>query len=170
MTNITTGEEHYNWKGGKYINQYGHVMIRSDTKLHDKHQGYIQEHKDVMQKHLGRELTKDECIIHINGNVQDNRLENLKLVTRSEEISIINKKDMSKRFCYLCGSYSTYQRKDNGRFTWYYINVEGKIGGIRDEEKIIGYVCVNCYAKSKRKSKNKYKNHWHKQANLHNVL
>lgn len=164
------GEQHYNWKGGKYLNEYGHIMVRSDVKLLDKHQGYITEHKDIMQKFLKRELTSDECIIHINGNVQDNRIENLKLVSRSEQLSIVNTKNMDDRFCYVCGSFRTYQRKDNGKFTWYYIDKEGKIGGIHDEQNIIGYVCVSCYARHRRKSKNPYKNHWHKQANLHNVL
>jgi hypothetical protein len=44
----------------------------------------ILQHRYVMEKHLGRRLRPDEHIHHRNGIRDDNRLENLQVVTRSE--------------------------------------------------------------------------------------
>jgi hypothetical protein len=46
--------------------------------------GWVRQHRAVMERHLGRTLNDDEIVHHINGNKQDNQLENLEIMLHGE--------------------------------------------------------------------------------------
>ncbi len=62
---------------------YWFVWVGFDHPNHDK-QGRMLEHRFVMEKKLGRYLQASEIVHHINGKLDDNRSENLELMTHSD--------------------------------------------------------------------------------------
>lgn len=91
-----TGKDSAHWKGGVLYNHNGYRMIWSPEHPNCDKDGYIREHRLVMEKHLGRYLDKREVIHHINGNKTDNRLENLKLLANQSEHAKIDSWHLKK--------------------------------------------------------------------------
>lgn len=65
------------------ILHHGYYMLYLPTHKHASNQGYVREHRVVMEKQLGRTLEKDEIVHHINGITTDNQIENLALMSQS---------------------------------------------------------------------------------------
>lgn len=86
-----TGEHSKTWKGGR-MNCEGYTRLLIEIGPAK----YEAEHRLVMEKHLGRKLESKEIVHHINGDKTDNRIENLKLVSRGEHIKIHRKKGDDK--------------------------------------------------------------------------
>ncbi len=77
------GEKHQFWNGGK-THAHGYVLVLAKHPKADMY-GKVREHVLVIEKQLGRYLTKDEKVHHINGIKDDNRLENLQLFPSQSE-------------------------------------------------------------------------------------
>ena len=91
-----SGAQNSNWAGKQMMDPRGYALLRlcllapSDHALAVAMVGsysYVREHRLVMAHHLGRPLTKDEIVHHRNGIKNDNRLPNLRLLTRQTHTS-----------------------------------------------------------------------------------
>lgn len=128
---------HYNYKG-RIKNGGGYIMIWSPNHPNNNN-GYMFEHRLIMEKHIGRYLENNEFIHHINGIKDDNRIENMEIVSSSQHTTYHNYIDMSDRKCLFCNSDKTSIDKRKNRPIW-----------SRFEN---GYLCVKCYRKKYNKTK-----------------
>lgn len=76
-------EEHgTNWKGGRI--KYGeYIAVYDPSHPRAMKNGYVPEHRLVMEKILGRYLEPFEVVHHIDGDKRNNCAENLVVVTKS---------------------------------------------------------------------------------------
>ncbi len=77
------GSNHPNWKGGRRRNQEGYISIYSPSHPCKGPLQQVYEHRLVMEKNIGRYLGSEEVVHHKNGIKDDNRIENLELVSIS---------------------------------------------------------------------------------------
>ena len=74
---LQIGPTSFGWKGGKYMDSDGYVMIYSPDHPRKTRGGYVAEHILVAEKSVGRFLTKEEEVHHANEIKDDNSPANL---------------------------------------------------------------------------------------------
>ena len=81
-------ENNLHWKGGKQFSGNGYIyLLKRDHPNCDK-RGRFLEHRYIMEQKIGRYLLPKEEVDHINGIRNDNRIENLQIVTHAENIRL----------------------------------------------------------------------------------
>lgn len=135
-----SGEKCIFWRGGKRTTMQGYIQILKKDHPRATKGGYIYEHRLVYEQHHNVCLLSWTEIDHINGIKDDNRIENLRAMSKSEHMRrhmIGNKynpkKDMSNRICKVCNSNKTYVDK-KGYSRW-------------KGNEVDGYKCNKCHMK-----------------------
>ena len=93
------GEKNSNWKGGKIKRPpWGYIYIRDFRHPNRSKDNYVAEHRLVMEQFLGRYLTLEEQVHHKNKVKDDNRIENLELVIKTNHYGELQCPHCNKTF------------------------------------------------------------------------
>ncbi len=90
------GTEHPNWKGGRRIVD-GYMYIYHPFHPNSTKQGYVCEHRLIMEKKLKRYLRKDEVVHHKDNNPLNNNIDNLILVENQGEHNRFHVKERNQK-------------------------------------------------------------------------
>jgi hypothetical protein len=89
---VMRGENNPQWRGGTWIDKRSGYRFVLTARLNRADRSLlpipaprdVPEHRLIMARTLGRWLTKEEHVHHINGNKTDNRPENLRIMNWTE--------------------------------------------------------------------------------------
>jgi hypothetical protein len=82
------GEDASRWRGGKIMTGGGHIYRYAPDHPKANLNGYVMEHRLILEESLGRELRWDEVVHHKNGIKTDNRAENLEVMSVTDHRKI----------------------------------------------------------------------------------
>ncbi len=73
-----------NWRGGEMTHK--DYVLAWAPKHPNQVKGYVPKHRLVMERKIGRFLTREEVVHHKNHDRSDNRLRNLELMSRKDHL------------------------------------------------------------------------------------
>lgn len=126
------------WRGGIYTHTEGYKMLMKPDHPFADARCYVMEHRLIMEKHLGRYLSRNELVHHIDENIQNNDISNLQIMTPAEHTRHHFSKDMNNIHCVRCGADTTYMDKKRITHGLWYHNSDGE------------YICGKCYGHHSR--------------------
>lgn len=78
-------ERNHFWNGGRTVDKAGYILVKAPGHPHKNYQGYVREHRLVMEQKLGRYLEPGEVVDHIDGDTSNNDPSNLRLFASNAE-------------------------------------------------------------------------------------
>jgi hypothetical protein len=81
------GEKNGRWTGGQIEDGHGRILVYSPNHPYPNRFGtHVYRYRLVMEQKLERFLLPNEIVHHLNGDVSDDRLENLFVMSQSDHI------------------------------------------------------------------------------------
>ena len=89
-SHANTGQRNPNWRGGFHVDpREGRNRVYTEPN-----QPSVYGYRLIAERIVGRPLTDDEVVHHVNGDPTDNRIENLEVMTQARHAQI----EMRKRY------------------------------------------------------------------------
>lgn len=82
------GKRSQNWRGGRNKTIYGYYEVYAPDHPFIQKSGYVKEHRLVVEKKIGRFLLPSEIVHHKNGIKDDNRINNLEIISKSAHVKL----------------------------------------------------------------------------------
>jgi HNH endonuclease len=80
------GERNPAWKGGRSVDKSGYILVHSPNHpFAGKRSKKVREHRLVMERKLGRFLSPNEVVHHIDGDPSNNHPDNLVLFVKNAD-------------------------------------------------------------------------------------
>jgi len=76
------------WKGGIARRSDGSILQLRPGHPYANAAGYVYLHRIIVEESLGRHLTGEEVVHHLNGDKEDNRLENLMVLSQAQHMRL----------------------------------------------------------------------------------
>lgn len=87
----------YDFGGHEKTRDDGYIKVYCPDHPYASSDGYVMKHRLVMEKHIGRFILPEEAVHHINRVRNDNRIENLALMTKREHAALHLKERYTER-------------------------------------------------------------------------
>lgn len=154
MPHYNVRENNHNWNGGKTSDSRGRILLLNKNHPRHTHEGYVFEHILVAEKALGKFITKDHPIHHVNGIQSDNRPCNLVVCENSAYHMLLHRRQKAKEAC------------DNKKFVpcrecKQYFDSDGMTLHSRKKNQNI-YICKPCNRNRSKQWNEKYPEYWKK--------
>jgi hypothetical protein len=81
------GNGNPSWNGGQKFSN-GYLWLKCENHPHANAKGYVKRSRLVVEKSIGRMIDSSECVHHINGIKDDDRPENLQIVSVADHAKI----------------------------------------------------------------------------------
>ena len=98
------GKDSASWRGRRYKDHYGYWWIQNPDHHYAKQNGYVLEHRIIYEEYYKCCLLPWGNIHHINHKRDDNRIENLELISKPKHTRLHKIQDLSHRKCIICNT------------------------------------------------------------------
>jgi len=114
------------------IDKDGYILIWNPRHPFSQQKGYVPIHRLVYETINKCCLLQTTIIHHINGDKQDNRIENLEPMNQSKHATLTHTENYDYRICYICGSNKTHGKTRETQ-NWY------------KHKEYKEFICGGCY-------------------------